>query len=309
MGFSPNDIAYFLEIARQEHIGRAAQEAGVTQPAMTKALRRLEDAVGVPLFERGGHGVRLTPNGQLFLESARRFHLEHAGMLRAASELRAQHAGLLRVGLTNPHGESDVVRALADMVRARPGLRLALKIDRSDTLNAAVEAGELDLAVVPSYPGHSFSCTQLVLNDDKVYAACRAQHPLLSVARPTLQDLLPYSWIMAKRNSAARRLIDDIFETAGLPVPSVTLEVEFTSEAVMGMIAGTDLLSMVPATVLRSWMGRVMPLPIPLLTVQRSLVLLTRPQAGWPPLVTAFRDALLLYRTNRDALPPPMPSA
>jgi len=296
MSFSAIDIAYFLEIARQAHMGRAAQEAGVTQPAMTKALRRLEDAVGVPLFERGGHGMRLTANGQLFLETARRFHTEHKEMLRAASELRAQHAGLLRVGLTNPHGDSHVVQALADMVRKRPGLRMALRIDRSDILNAAVEAGELDVAVVPSYPGLSLSCTQLVLNKDKVYLSCRVQHPLFSLAQPTLQDLVPYSWIAAGRSSAARRLIAEMFEAADLPGPRTTLEIEYMSEAAMGMLAGTDLLAMVPARVLRSWIGRIMPLP--LLTVPRSLVLLTRPNAALPPLVMAFRDALLFYAAD-----------
>lgn len=298
MSFSPNDISYFLEIARQEHMGRAAQEAGVTQPAITKALRRLEDAVGMPLFERGGHGVRLTANGQLFMEIAKRFHVEHTEMVRAAAALRARHSGLLRVGLTNPASDSEAVRALAQMVRQRPGLRLTLTIGKSDTLNGAVEAGELDVAVVPSYPGTSFSCTQLTINEDTVHAAARAQHPLFSITQPTLQDLMPYSWIMPSRNSAARRLITEIYERAGLPLPQVTLEVEYTSDAVMGLVWGTDLLSLVPAATLRGWVGRVTPLPIPALTIPRSLVLLTRPKATWSPLMADFRDVLLTCRAS-----------
>src|ERR1019366_6752712 len=126
MSMTPIDIPYFLEVARQQHFGRAAQSAGVTQPAITKAVRRLEDAVGVALFERGGGGVRLTGSGQLFLEAARRFDAQHAELQRAASDLRAQHAGLLRVGMTNPASASPVVAVLSEMLRRRPGLRVRL---------------------------------------------------------------------------------------------------------------------------------------------------------------------------------------
>jgi DNA-binding transcriptional LysR family regulator len=73
MLFSPADIAYFLEVVNHGHIGRAAKACCVTQPAISKAVHRLEKSVGVALLERGAHGVRLTAEGQLFLESARKF--------------------------------------------------------------------------------------------------------------------------------------------------------------------------------------------------------------------------------------------
>ena len=299
MSFSPADIAYFLEVARQGHVGRAAEAAGVTQPAVSKAIRRLEDAVGVALFERGAHGARLTAEGQLFLESARRFDTEHLELMRSASELRAQHAGLLRVGLTNAAGDGPAVRVLSDMVRRRPGLRLTMVIGKSDALNEAVEKAELDVAVVPSYPGISFGCDQLALSEDTVRVAARADHPLARRAALTLSDLTDCAWAMPSRQSAARRLVMQIFEQAGAPEPRVTLEADYMSEAAMGLIAGTDLVGLVPASVMRAWRGRVEALPLPMLELRRTLVLLTRPQAQWSPLMTAFRDQLLA-----DCVPP-----
>lgn len=305
MSFSPVDISYFLEVVRHGHLGRAAIASGVTQPAITKAIRRLEDAIGVALFERGAHGARLTGDGHLFLESARRFHAQHSDLVRTASELRAQHAGLLRIGLTNPSSDTEAVWAMSEMIRRRPGLRVNLRIGKSDALNAAVEAGELDVAVVPSYPGVTLSCAQIVINEDRVHVAARAHHPLFAIPVPTLDDLAPYSWVMPSRDSAARRVVTEIHERAGLPLPRVALEAEFTSEAVLGVVGSTDLLSLVPASSLRSWVGRIVPLPMPLLTVQRSLVLVTRPSATWSPLMTAFRDVLLSYRV---ASPNPRPA-
>lgn len=293
MGFSPADISYFLDVARLGHMGRAAQSAGVTQPAISKALRRLEDAVGVTLFERGAHGVRLTSDGEIFLDSARRFHAQNAEMLRAASDLRAQRAGLLRVGLSSPASDGPVVKVLAEMVRRRPGLRLSITIGRSDALNDAVERGDLDVAVAPSYPGLSFSCSQLALSEDVVRVAARAEHPLFRLSTLGLEDLSDFAWVMPSRESASRRLVSQIFERAGAPAPRVTMEADYVSEAVMGLVGSTDLLVVAPASMLRGWFGRVNALPLPMLEVRRMLVLLTRPKGSWSPLMVAFRDLLM----------------
>lgn len=299
MSFSPTDIAYFLEAARQQHFGRAARQVGISQPAVTKAVRRLEAAVGVGLFERSAGGVRLTADGQLFLEAARRFEVQHAELQRLADDLRAQHAGLLRVGMTNPESRSLVVAALADLVRQRPGLRVTLRIETSDVLNDAVERGELDVALAPSYPGHGFTCNQLEVGDDQVRVAARAGHPLFALRNPALRDLAPYGWVMAPRQSASRRLLIQRFEAAGEPAPQVVMEAEYTSGAVLGMLAATDLLAAVPVATLHDWAGRVQMLPLPMLEFRRTLVMLTREKGPSTPLMEAFRAALLAQRPPR----------
>lgn len=295
MNFSPNDIAYFLDVVRHGHMGRAAQSSGVTQPAISKAIHRLEKSVGVDLFERGAHGARLTTDGQLFLESARKFDSQHAELMRSAAELRAQQAGLLRVGLTSPASDSPVVQVLVEMVQRRPGLRLMLVLGKSDALNDAVEKGELDVAVVPSYPGISFSCSQIEVGEDKMRVAARVGHPLSKSSALTLEDLTDYSWVLPSRQSASRRLICQLFQRSGAPEPRVTLEADYISEAVMGLVSGTDLLVPVPSSVLRDWFGRVNALALPMLEARRTLVLLTRAQASWTPLMTTFRDLLLSH--------------
>lgn len=306
MHFSPTDIAYFLEVARLGHVGRAALSVGVTQPAVSKALRRLEQAVGVALFERGAHGVLLTSDGHLFLASARRFDTQHAELQRHAADLRAQHDGLLRVGVTNASADSIVVQVLSEMVRRRPGLRLVLSIGKSDALNAAVQRGDLDVAVAPSYPGMSFSCPMLELGADVVRVAARAGHPLFGRAQLELADLRDCAWVMSSREGASRRLVTQILEGAGLSPPRVTMEADYISEAVLGLIAGTDLLVVAPASALRDWFGRVNALPLPALAVRRTLVLLSREGATWSPLMQTFRDSILARQalTTVRPLPP-----
>jgi DNA-binding transcriptional LysR family regulator len=296
MDLSRTDIATFIEVVRSGSVSRAALHIGVTQPSVSKALRRLEDAVGVPLVERGVHGVKLTNEGQLFLETAKRFEAQHFELVRLASELRARHSGLLRLGITSPCGDSIAVHAVSALVRRRPGMRLRMHIGKSDELNAKVEDGELDLAVVPSYQGQTWSCAQVALSDDEARLVVRQGHPLLQLPSVSLQDLTPYAWVMPSQQSAALHALQKALQQSGAPAPHVALEPDYVSEAVMGIICRTDLLSMVPASVLRGWLGRVVPLSIPELQMQRTQVLLSRPQATWSPLMEDLRDLLLSYR-------------
>ncbi|MDR6517927.1 MULTISPECIES: LysR family transcriptional regulator [Variovorax] len=296
MNLSVADLTAFIEIVRSGSISRAAQHLGVTQPSVSKAIRRLEDEVGVQLLERGLHGARLTAEGEMFLEAARRFELQRFDLTRAASELRARHAGLLRLGITSPAADSVAVMAAAEMVRKRPGMRLRLRIGKSDALDAAVEDGEIDLAVVPSYTGQSLLSTQLQLGEDHIRVVVRQGHPLTKKPVVGLNDLTPYAWVMAPPQSAARRHFFAIFERNGVPLPSVAVETEYTSEAAMGILSSTDLLSIVPDSVLRSWLGKAVPLNIPELVVNRTLVLLSRPGARWSPLMTDFRELVSSYR-------------
>jgi DNA-binding transcriptional LysR family regulator len=296
MELSPSDLGAFLEVVRSGGVSRAAQHLGLTQPSVSKAIRRLEDEVGVQLLERGVRGARLTAEGALFLEAAKRFEVQRFELVRAAQELRARHAGLLRLGITSPAADSIAARAAAELSRRRPGMRLQLRIGKSDALDAAIEDGELDLAVVPAYEGQQLQGERIDLGEDPMRVVVRHGHPLLARPRVGIDDLTPYAWIMAPPRSAARRHLFAIFERSGAPLPRVAIETEYTSEAAMGILATTDLLSVVPASVLRGWLGRVMPLDIPVLDVQRTLVLLSRPAAQWSPLMNDFRALLLSHR-------------
>jgi len=295
MIFPPTDIAYFLGVAREGHVGRAAAAGGVTQSAVSKAIQRLEAAAGVALFERSMHGVRLTAQGQLFYEAAVRFDAQHTELARTAAELRAQHAGLLRLGLTNADGEGAVVRTLAELVRQRPGLRLSVTIGRSDVLNDLVERGTLDLAVVPGYPGLRLSAHHTEIGQDTAVLAARHDHPLARKPGLQLADLADVGWVLAERGSAARQMTSQALAEAGLPEPKVVLQVEYTSSLVMGLVATTDLVCLAPSSVLRDWAGRVNPLPLPALAVRRSIVLLARKDRIWSPLMQVVRERLMSY--------------
>ena len=93
------DIEYFEEIAEQRHLGRAAERLGLSQPALSKSLRRLEEAMQVKLFDRNAKGLELTAEGSLLLARARDLRLSLRNVAREVSELSEGRAGHLRIGV------------------------------------------------------------------------------------------------------------------------------------------------------------------------------------------------------------------
>ncbi|MGR4868855.1 LysR family transcriptional regulator [Variovorax sp. LARHSF232] len=295
MGFAYTDLLCFQAVVAHGHVGRAATALQLGQPAVSKIIRRVEDAVGTPLFQRGAHGVVLTGSGQLFLESARQLVQQHEETLRVARDIQAQHAGLLRLGMTLATSESRAARAVSELIRNRPGLRVLLEIGKSDDLERALLQGRLDLAVVPSYPGQVTTCAQIVIGGDELLVAARPRHPLFAQAGRQgaglrLQDLQPYGWALPSRDSAARKMVEQAFADRGLGAPMVVLEIEHNTDAAMDIVGGADLLCFVPSYLLQRRSEQLQALPLADLRTRRHWMLISRPDATWSPLMTALRD-------------------
>lgn len=316
MAFAYPDLLCFQSVVDHGHIGRAAAALQVGQPAVSKTIQRLEKAVGMPLFERGAHGVVLTASGHLFLDHVRPLIAQHDAALRAARDIRAQHSGLLRLGLTQATSDGRAPRAVADLLRQRPGLRIQLEIGKSDDLERALQQGLLDLAVVPAYPGqaraglstarHRDLHEPTVVGGDRLVVAASPTHPLFTARRRrkadlAFMDLLPYGWTLPSRASAARTHVDQQYAAQGLAAPTVVLEIEHNTEAALAIVAQTDLLCLVPDLFLRRMAGRLKQLPFTALDTPRDWMLISRPRATWTPLMLALRDRMCDRRHEATA--------
>jgi LysR family hydrogen peroxide-inducible transcriptional activator len=150
------ELKYVVALAQERHFGRAARKCFVTQPTLSLALAKLEDELGVKLFERNKTEVLVTGRGHAIVEQARRV-LDEAGRIQdIARGGRDQLAGALRLGVIPTIGPY-LLPDLVPLLRKRaPGMPLAIEENLTGNLSPMLREGELDIVIVAlpfSVPG------------------------------------------------------------------------------------------------------------------------------------------------------------
>ncbi|WP_293028119.1 LysR family transcriptional regulator [Pandoraea sp.] len=238
-----DDLRYFLAIAETGLLHRAAAQTGVSQPALTKAVRRLEAQVGVPLFERHAKGMRLTRYGEIFVRGAATMQLRYRETLDLIGELHSGELATVRVG-TTPAAEPLVARTFVALQRARPALRIEMKIRLSDALFHALASSEVDAAVAPVPADVPAGLVVRPLSEDHVWIACRKGHRILRESKPlSAHSLARAAWVLPGQSVPVRQQIEALYRQLGLDAPSVQVESEYGSASgVFFILANTDLL-------------------------------------------------------------------
>ncbi len=211
-------LEFAVALAEEGNFTRAAARCHVVQSALSHQIAHLEADLGTPLFERLPRQVRITPAGEALLVHARQ-------MLASLRHLRADVAavtgevrGTLAIGQISSLTDIDVVAILATFRQAYPQVEFQLRVDKSETLIAQVQARELDVALVGLAPSASLDgvCHQMLQEEDLV-AVVAPTHRLAGQARLPLALLQDEALVDFARGTGARRQTDDAFAAAGLP--------------------------------------------------------------------------------------------
>jgi LysR family transcriptional regulator, hydrogen peroxide-inducible genes activator len=187
--FTTRQLQYAVAVAEAGSFRRAAVACGVSQPSLSAQIGQLEEALEVRLFERDRRQIRLTAAGAALVTRARRVLTETDDLVDAARHLGDPLAGTLRIGViptVSPYLLPGVVRALR---RAHPALVVRWLEDKTDTLVAALHAGELDAALLALEAAPTDLDREVIGRDPFVLAAPNA-HPLARRTTPvTASDL------------------------------------------------------------------------------------------------------------------------
>lgn len=144
----PNEIRYFLEIADTGNFSRAAERLGVSQPALSQAVQKLEKSFGSALFLRTRSGVQLTRTGQTLFDKGKRLVLEWEDLLDEASRDQDELRGTYRLGCHASVSLYSLPRVLPSLLAKHPKLRFALTHDLSRRVTEKVIGFELDFGIV-----------------------------------------------------------------------------------------------------------------------------------------------------------------
>lgn len=232
-------LRYFVAVAEDEHVGRAAERLHISQSPLSRQIAQLEEKLGLVLFERSQQRIRLTRDGRTFLAETRAF-LTHASRLESlARRLGRGDEGGLCIGYLEYAMHSgvlpDALRALRD---GRPAVHIALYNQQSDVQLEGLRQRSLDVALVcePPAPDDPDLEAAQVLNDPMLLAL-PAGHPLADADAITAEDLAAQKWIGVMHKESALR--HDTFIAACAKAgftPAISLEAT-EPLAALGLVA------------------------------------------------------------------------
>jgi LysR family hydrogen peroxide-inducible transcriptional activator len=172
-----HQLRYFLAVARFRSFTRAAEHEHVAQPSLSQQIRKLEDELGAPLFDRLGRKIRLTALGARFQKHARRVLGELEGARREAQEMLGLGHGRVSVGVIPTIAPFLLPSALVACAQAYPGITVNITEDLSKSLLLRLSEGESDLALL-SLPVRSPEFVAEPLLEDHMLLAVPKQHRL-----------------------------------------------------------------------------------------------------------------------------------
>lgn len=278
MSLNHRELAVFLSILRLGSINAAAQSLGMTQPALSRSLRRLEARLGVDLFVRHSAGMEPTRFGTVLRNYAELVEFETDRILEEIRMLNGAATGLVRLGIVPSVAVSLLPGALERARRASPGIRVRIVDGSGDQMIAAVARGEVDFAVVghPQDPSDD-SVTVTPLGSEEVCVAARADHPLIGKPGLAVADLRDYPWALPEKGNVIWYGFHAMFQRAGIepPTPIVSTNSVHVLKAV---VANGDYLTMLTRVIfaVEEMNGVLAPLPLEIASWQRRLAIVRR---------------------------------
>jgi DNA-binding transcriptional LysR family regulator len=208
-------LRQFLTVADRGSLRAAAASLGVSQPALTKNIHQLEQALGVTLFDCHSRGMALTAFGEVLRRRAGLIELEHRYALAELEALRGGSSGVVRIGAGPVWSYRYLPAAIAELHRSYPNARVQVQTGVTNVLYPALCEGELDLCAgaLDALPEDDAIVRQELGRFDMTVFV-RVGHPLAGQAAATAQQLAAYPWVMFQGDLDLRQHLHDFFSHA-----------------------------------------------------------------------------------------------
>jgi DNA-binding transcriptional LysR family regulator len=219
------NLQMLLSLAKTQNISHTAAALGLSQPALSKWLKEIEEDLGLTLFERHARGLRPTAQGQALMEHARRIEAQLDLARDEMVALREGGRGLLTIGTSGASAADTVPLSVLKLLAQSPQMRVRLVESTMDRLLEQLARGELDIVVGRSTPGSAsatIATEELYL--EPIHLVARPRHPLFELAQLEWADLLRYRWILWPRGTPIRNAIEAAAAQAGHALPAHHIE-------------------------------------------------------------------------------------
>jgi len=209
-----------LAISKTGSIRQAANELSISQPALSRSIKAIEESLSVKLMSRGPRGVKLTKFGKTLVDYGKQidFSVRFAG--EEIEELQGRNGGNVNMGIGPYEGVNVGHLAIDNLLRKRPDGQISVIENNFDALAKALMDGEIDIMLGPSLAGKRTPGLKTeVLAETEVVFALRAEHPLAELDYVSLSKICEADWILPTPQTRAVTFFDSLFIDEGYAPP------------------------------------------------------------------------------------------
>ncbi|WP_027874475.1 LysR family transcriptional regulator [Spongiibacter marinus] len=244
MNVSVKQLRAFVAVAETGSFAQACEQLNISQPALSMAVKNLEDEVGGSLFLRSTRSLSLSPEGSAFLPTAQRLLRDWSDAFTDLQRLYSLQQGKLTIAAMPSFASTRLPAVLATYRQQFPNIDIAVRDIVMEELIDAVRAGRVELGVAFE-PDDSEGLEFEALFTDRFVAVLPEAHPLLARNRLRIKDLLGDTVITLNRGSSTRRWTEAAFAIESLSPPAIFEAFQLTT--VGAMVAAGLGVALVPA--------------------------------------------------------------
>lgn len=254
MYIDPRHLTQLSMIVEAGSFQAAADRIGLSQPALSRNMRTLENRIGAPVFDRSSRRAVPTDLGLRLAQSglAIRVAEEQAG--RYSERVSAGAAGQLRIGAPPIIAGQFLTSRICRFLRDRPDCKVDVRVGLVHELRTMLERAQIDLVIGPRDLADRVAESEFVpLADDRVGILCRTGHDLLASQTIRSTDLERQHWVAHSRGSMLRQQTEGALIALGLERINITVETD-SIQSVLEIVGSTDLISTMPRETTRPYL-------------------------------------------------------
>lgn len=242
--FNVRRLQIFLRLFQLHHTQSVASSLGISQPAVSAALKILEKGAGIPLFQRTPRGMMPSAAAREMAPYISRALTEIRHLPEDLSEQDGKLQGTVHVGALPLCRNALLPRAIIRLVTAHPAVKVVTNESAFSSLITGLRAGDIDLILGALRRDDSMpDIDNRVLFTEELVLLARPQHPLIG-KKLTPADLTSTQWVLPRDNSPARHLLDRAFQTSGMTAPTPVVE-SGDLAVVRGLLLNADMVAAV----------------------------------------------------------------
>jgi DNA-binding transcriptional LysR family regulator len=245
----------FIAVAESGSFSQAAERLHLTQPAVSKRIAGLEQALEMRLFDRMGREVGLTEGGRALLPRAYQILNVLDDTRRALSNLNGEISGRLTLATSHHIGLHRLPPLLREFTRRHPQVSLDIRFLDSEVAYEEVLHGRTELAVITLAPETAAPVHAVQVWDDPLDFVVAPEHPLARQGNIQLADVARHPAVFPGDNTFTHHIVRRLFESRGLP-PNISMSTNYL-ETIKMMVSIGIAWSVLPRTMLDEQVARL----------------------------------------------------